>query len=370
MKQLENPDSASDSPAGDSQADSADNGVRAPSQRPFWLLFIVVVGVLAGGGYWGWQQLEIYRQALETRLGDLQSSIDERVTGAQLDQRVSPLRQSISSTDGRLGSLERQQQDLQASTEKLYELYGRDKNDWRLAEVEYLMSIAQHMLILEHDFEGAAKTLDGASDLIAEMADPGLLPVRVQISDEIAALKTRKRPDLVGMTLLLSRLSRQILHLEPGYQSKAVEEVSDTTPPQPINLLDSELPLDQRLMAFAKSLVSVNRSERVAEQPAAVVIDVGALLEDNLKLARWSLLDRDARQYRGLIDDSIELFKQYYDLDDAANADFHGSLVELSQASIKPDLPDISGSLRLLREIIKKRETLPQGGTGEVAEHG
>ena len=44
---------------------------------------------------------------------------------------------------------------LEAS-EKLFELYGRDKNDWQLAEVEYLMRVAQHKLILQHDFEGAA----------------------------------------------------------------------------------------------------------------------------------------------------------------------------------------------------------------------
>ena len=61
-------------------------------------------------------------------------------------------------TRSKLDELGLGQQDLRASSEKLYELYGRDKNDWQLAEVEYLMRVAQHKLILQDDFEGAAIT--------------------------------------------------------------------------------------------------------------------------------------------------------------------------------------------------------------------
>ena len=96
-------------------------------------------------------------------------------------------------------------------------MFGRDKNDWQLAEVEYLMRVAQHKLILQNDFEGAAVTLQAASDLIGFTGDPGLLPVRVMISEEIADLKTRKRPDLVGMTLMLAQLGRQVRVLHPGF---------------------------------------------------------------------------------------------------------------------------------------------------------
>ena len=90
------------------------------------------------------------------------------------------------------------------------------------------------------------------------------------------------------------------------------------------------------------------------------------LLEDNLKLTRWSVLERDAFQYEKLMDENVELFKQYYDLENAANADFYDALLQLQKSSIKPDLPDISQSLTLLREIIKKRENSPQQADQEV----
>jgi len=368
MKQLENPDRATDSANAD-EADAASGGAKKPSLRPLVLLFVVIVGLIGTGAYLGWQEFETYRQALDERFQSLGSQIDQRATRAELEGGIAPLRQATGQSEGRLATLEQRQQALLESTEKLFELYGRDENGWKLSEVEYLMSIAQHKLILEHDFEGAAKTLNAASSLIAELADPGLLSVRVQINDEIARLKTRKRPDLVGMTLMLSRLSRQILHLKPGYQAKA----ADTEAKAPVAAVEApteQLPLQDRVSAFVKSLVSVNRSSRVAEQPAADIVDVTSMLEDNLKLARWALLDRDAHQFGRLMQDSVDLFKQYYDLENAANADFYGSLSELSKTSISPDLPDISGSLRLLREIVKKRESQPQGDAGEVINNG
>ena len=371
MKQLENPDQVNETPPGEEAAEEAGTGATKRSIRPLVLLVVVVAGLLGGGAYYGWLEFTKYRETVESRLDSLQSRIDQSATRSDLDSGLSPLRQAVGKSDGRLGALERQQQDLLESTKKLYELYGRDENGWKLAEVDYLMSIAQHKLILEQDFEGAAKTLDASSSLIAELADPGLLPVRVQINDEIAKLKTRKRPDLVGMTLTLSRLSRQILHLKAGYQSKASEADKAASPAPAASATSPQLPLQERVVGFVKSLVTVNRSARVAQQPKADVIDVSATLEDNLKLSRWALLDRDAAQYQQLMQQNVELFKQYYDLDNAANADFFGTLTELSKTSIKPDLPDISGSLRLLREIVKKREAEPQAGSDqEGVKHG
>ncbi len=143
-----------------------------------------------------------------------------------------PLKSVIGRSESRIDDLQQQQQALLESKTKLFDLYGRSKNEWQLSEVAYLLRIAQHKLAIENDFEGAALTLQAASNKIATTADPGLLPVRVLISEEIADLKTRTRPDLVGMTLFLSQLSQQTGTLKPGYQS-GITAVSDTHPTLP-----------------------------------------------------------------------------------------------------------------------------------------
>lgn len=364
MKQLENPEKQASQKEGSKKTPEEKKPTAKKRSRvlPVVVLFLIFAGLIGAGAYYGRLQLMAYQQQIQTEFSDLRNQLQQRVTRSQLDSSLRPLQQSTGSTQNQLSKLQQGQQNLLASTEKLYDLYGRDENSWKLAEVEYLMSIAQHKLILEHDFEGAAKTLDASSTLIAELADPGLLPVRVKISEEIAQLKTRARPDLVGMTLLLSRLSRQITVLKPGYQSKP-DKVAQQQSAEVVEA-DPNLPLQHRVMNFVNSLVTVKTDKpEIKKRAQTAIVDVTETLEDNLKLTRWTVLERDDSKFRKLMEQNLALFKQYYDLENAANADFHDALLNLQKSSIKPELPDISGSLVLLREIIKKREDAPQQET-------
>lgn len=371
MKQLEHPEqkeSATDDQEEVVESPAKDTKKRSPLLAI--ILFLIVIGVIAAGGYLGWQEFLKIEQDYQSQLDELNSKIGQSGTSiSQLKQSIRPLAQSVGKTDERISQLEQQQQNLATSTEKLYELYGRDENGWKLSEVEYLMSIAQHKLVLENDFEGAAKTLNVASEKIAELADPGLLVVRVKINEEIAQLKTRVRPDLVGMTLLSARLTRQIGSLKPGYQ--VVEKKPDTPEGKKPEPADDGLTMDEKLIRFVTSLVTINTSKpRVEQAEQTAIIDVTQKLEDNLKLTRWSILERDAFQFKQLMQQNVDLFKQYYDLENAANADFYDALLQLQKSSLKPELPDITGSLLLLKEIQKKRETATQPSAPMETENG
>ncbi|MCP4075991.1 MAG: hypothetical protein GY744_07395 [Gammaproteobacteria bacterium] len=349
------------------EIDADESGSR--KQRHYLLpvfLFLGVIAIMAAGSYQAWQLFTQSQQQTQVVIQQLQDELAKRPTLSRVDSGIKSIRQSVNKTDDRLSGLERGQQALADSTEKLYELYGRDENGWKLAEVEYLMLVAQHKLVLENDFEGSAKTLKAASDRIAELADPGLLPVRVQINEEIVQLKSRARPDLVGMTLLLSRLTRQISSLKPGYQTQAKK--AETTAPDKV-ATDPNLPLQQKVMDFMTSLVTIKSSQPETKKSTAatVIIDVTEKLEDYLKLTRWSVLERDAFQYKKLMAQNVNLFKEYYDLTKAANADFYESLLALQKSQIKPELPDISGSLLLLKQVQQKRESeTPQQNSQET----
>jgi len=329
------------------------------------LNLVLILGMIAAAA-WYWQMQQKLEQQKQESLSAFQQQLkqqlstkaDQSVTQQlqQLQQRLQPLESAIGDSESQFGELEAQQQSLLESTEKLYELYGRDENGWQLAEVEYLMRVAQHKLILENDFEGAAMTLQAASDKIAATADPGLLPVRVQISDEIAGLKTRSRPDLVGMTLQLAQLSKQIRALRPGYEPRIDTSTGDVEI-QPVD--PSTLSFEERAMNFLTSLVKVNKSEALPTQIEPLAIDIEEILENNLKLTRWTVLERDAFQYKRLMDENISYFKQYYDLDNAANHDFYSQLLQLQKSQIKPEKPNISGSLEMLRHIISRRQLAP-----------
>jgi uroporphyrin-3 C-methyltransferase len=338
----------------------------------FGLFNLLLILALAGaaGYYWLQQQKlltesEAAYQAQIAGIADLERQLAKKADSSRLQSSLSPLKGEIAGLDRKLGDLELGQQGLLESSEKLYELFGRDKNDWQLAEVEYLMRVAQHKLILQNDFEGAAITLQAASDLIGFTGDPGLLPVRVMISEEIADLKTRRRPDLVGMTLKLAQLARQVRVLQPGFAVR-VEETSTPAAGETIASDDWY----GRFNAFLDSLVEIRKEATRPSEIEANVVDVAEALEDNLKLARWAVLERDASQYSLLLDRSISLAREFYDLDDAANHDFMSQLQSLQKMVINPDKPDITGSLRELQRILSQRENAPQPAAAPVPESG
>ncbi len=314
--------------------------------------FLLILALAAAAGYYWWQQQQLQR-AYETRLAELGQQIETRASNSRLDASLAPLKSDLGDLDGRIDGLETEQQGLRESGEKLYELFGRDKNDWQLAEVEYLMRVAQHKLVLQDDFEGAAITLQAASDRLGLTGDPGLLPVRVKISEEIAELKTRKRPDLVGMTLILAQLARQASTLDPGFAPRV--DQGETEQPA---AAASENWID-RIDRFVDSLVTIRFGNEQPTEIEADAINVSETLEDNLKLARWAVLDRDARQYTLLIDQTLRLLRQFYDMDNAANSDFLAQVQQLQKMQLRPEKPDITGSLREMQRILSQRENAP-----------
>ncbi len=334
---------------------AVDKSVKARRGFPWigLLNFILILGLIAAAAYY-WQLQQNAEAEKRTAIKALEQQIASKVESSQIQSNLRPLESGLAEVTSRIEQLQQHQKDLQASGEKLYELFGRDQNSWQLAEVEYLMRIAQHKLILENDFEGAAITLQAASDRIATTGDIGLLPVRVKISDEIAELKTRRRADLVGMTLKLSQLGQQIRGLMPGFQPQI--GTSTEAGNAKSTLQAQEASIEERIRSFLGSLVSVKRDvDSPPTQTEALVINVGEKLEDNLKLTRWSVLERDAFQYQRLMKENVALFQQFYNLDDAANHDFYSQLKALQKAEIKPEKPDINGSLEMLRKIISKR---------------
>lgn len=332
------------------------------------LNLLLIVGLIAAAFYY-WQMQQKSETEKQALLQTLQTRIDKKADLAQIQAEFSPLKSGIGSSEAKIDALQQQQQALQESTKKLFDLYGRSESDWRLAEVAYLLRIAQHKLALENDFEGAALTLQAASDKIAETADPGLLPVRVLISEEIADLKTRARPDLVGMTLLLSQLSQQIRALKPGYQP--VRKVtSANTLTTPIESVPADATIEEKVTSFFSSLYTIDRNN--TDRPTtteALIVNIDEIMESNLKLTRWTVLERDDFQYRQLMQENVRLFKQYYDLDDAANNDFHAQLLQLQKSVIKPTKPTINGSLQLLKNIISQRQNAPKESANEAADN-
>ena len=330
---------------------------------PWAVVFIVIslviaLGALASAAYI-WQQFEQYKVAENRANQSLEVDIANKLNSADLNTKilfeVNPLKSKVAqiekTAEQHNKQVKQQYETLSDSTKKLFELYGRDKNGWQLAEVEYLLRVAQHRLVIENDFQGAEHTLKAADVKITEIADPGLLPVRVAISNERVLLQTRTRPDLVGTVLSLSRIIKQIPQLKISVESEPV--VHHPSAPQEFSFDgDWQLQAEQ----FIKGLVTVQPLKTSIKAENTTVVDVLQTLEEYLNLAKWAVLDRNQKQYHALMQKSVTLFAQYIDPKNNYHKEIDAELKRLSGVMIKPELPDISESMLLLKQVMIRKE--------------
>ena len=345
---------------------TASNSPATPQQQKSSLilkLFVFIALLIAiaasAGGVYLWQQFQIAQQSNQQQMAALESTVQNKITGAEvsrlLAQSNAAIQSDLDAIKQQLAEAAEHRKRLNESAVKLFELYGRDKNGWQLAEVEYLLRIAQHRLVIENDFEGAEKTLQAADEKLAEIADPGLLPVRVAISNERTDLQTRSRPDLVGMVLSLSRLIQQTPYLQLTTLNKAEPKAmkpAETANNEPLTFDNWQ----QQLQGFVSSLVKVETLKPEDKPQAVNVKDVLQVAEERLKLAKWAVLDRNQQQFKALLQQVQDMLQPYYDASNTAHVAFFQHLKELSKQEIKPQLPDISQSLLLLKRAMIQQQ--------------
>ena len=103
--------------------------------------------------------------------------------GYELSQQVANLDQNLRNSEGskvslqqKLANIEKQArlqtQQIKHNSERLAQLPGADRNDWLLAEVEYLLRLANQRLVLETDVQGSLAILNAADTVLAETDNP------------------------------------------------------------------------------------------------------------------------------------------------------------------------------------------------------
>jgi uroporphyrin-3 C-methyltransferase len=248
------------------------------------------------------------------------------------------------------------------------------RDAWLLAEAEYYMQIANAQLQLARNPELASLALTHADDRILQLADPRLTNIRQTLSDELRALKAMDKPDTAGITLTLASLAAAVesLPLKQDAASRDVE-VGGTD-------IDPELTGMDRAMASLRNavdgIVSVRRADE-AMQPL-IAPEAQYFLRANLALqlqaARLALLRGEEAVFRRSLDDADDWLEKYYDQDMTAVQSARATIAGIRDSVFVVTMPDISGSLRLLRqfnalaEAVEASEPAPAEAPGQSDE--
>ena len=330
-----------------------------------WLALLASLMALAAVGY----TLSIDWLAAED------SSADDAV--ASLDTRLSATRESLSSVDSRLAELAERDKATAAETDTLRQeldervkglssLPGRmstlessvsslagistgTRDTWLLAEAEYYMQIANAQLQLANNPHLAALALEMADGRVVQIGNPALIDVRRAISDELAALDVMEKPDIAGATLTLASLARVVESLPLGGSKKTVRG-------QPQAADEEQGGLSRAWSSMKNAMSGLVRVTPPDQAKLALLSpDAEYFLRNNLALqlqsARLALLRGEQTVFLQTLDDTSTLMSQYFDVESAQVISAQETLTEIRGSVFTSSVPDISQSLRLLRQF-------------------
>jgi uroporphyrin-3 C-methyltransferase len=324
----------------------------------FSLLLVLLV---AGATYKSFKELQS-KQADDQLRDQKQQAMTQ-----QLSSELGQLQQAHAELQKQLQSADLAQKGMALELEKVAKLAedrGKTPVYWRVAEVEYLLKVANSRVRLEHDANTALTALSDADQRLKAEGDPGLIPIRQQITAEINALRGVQNPDIAGLSLQLNELVARIKDL-PLIGFKLAEAAVDT----PTTKAADWRELPKALWQDILSLVVI----RHREQPIEPMLppDQQQYLAQNLSLkleqSRLALLRRDTAVFRRNLVEAQEWIERYFDKEATAVQQVQTQLSQLASVELQPVLPDISGSLRGLRAWLTSQTQAKQAQRGGPA---
>lgn len=343
------------------------------------LLLLLILAAAGAAGWWFYQQQQ-QAPAVEQGLADQQQSLkrleqrlnDERSERQSQQQAQAGLSQSINDVQLKINSHAR----------RLRELSTTSRNDWLLAEAEYLIRLANQRLITERNTKNATILLVTADGILRDLDEVDLLPVREALAKSITALRSAQMVDREGLYLQLNALSEQLVNLplieseleegatsDEGGASAAVNEGGE---------LLSQNWRDQLLQGFnaaldsASDLIRVRRRDTPLEPLPSVEEDhqVRYNLAIMLEQAQMALLREEQAIYEASLQKARQWLNSYFELNESA-APLVDQLAELEQENVVQQLPDISEGLEVLRDYIDswhKRHIVQNPGEAQAGE--
>jgi uroporphyrin-3 C-methyltransferase len=330
-----------------------------------WLLLIILAAGLVLGGYYLWEQ----QQSQQAATAELNNRLERQLgqwdgQAAQLTRSIQrELEQQATLRERELANLRRE---LASTSRRLIELSATSREDWKLAEAEYLLRLASQRLVVERNSATALAMAQAADDLLRELDDSNLHPVRRALARDISALKMTEPVDREGLYLRLLALIEQVETLsargpigEPVEGGEAVQIALDAEE-QPKRWRD-------RVKAgFARLMAKLNQHLRVRTHSASAVDAV--LPPDNqiyltrnlllmLEQAQSALLREEEVVYQTSLARAQDWLQKYYSLNPQA-APLQAELAQLQQEPVTQSLPSIGEALSLLKAYIEQRHRL------------
>lgn len=325
--------------------------------KPLPLIAITLsLAALAGIGWSGYKQYQMEKswQQLKTEQIQLNSQQDKLTQSsnqaAQSSLQTANANQQIINQQSLL--IEQLRQALTATQQRVRELSGRQKQDWLLAEAEYLIKLAQFKLTLEKDKITAIALLKTADQRILETADNSLLELRQTIAKDISDLQLVSSPDISGIASQLHAISAQI----PQLNLIALEFEPLEKDAGPILQSDQEFSWSKAYQNFLNDFVTIKDHSQPVK-PLMTVKQRGNL-NNNIQLALQQAQIALVRGEQGLyeinLNNAFKWIGEFFQHDQTAQSILE-TLTQISGVAINIQLPEKLSASQSIQAINQQR---------------
>lgn len=342
------------------------------SRSGFWfgIIILLIIAGIAGAGFYLFMQLRDRQEGLG---GEVKGQMSKQLADYQdqlaaIQGQLAALETNIGSKDSHFmktladfsqlhnEKLDSTRKELNEAVEHIQRQLGKTRGDWLVADAEYLLSVANERLHLVGDLNTTREALEAADQRLRESGDAGVFKVREQIAKEIALIRSINVPDIVGIYANVQTLASKVdkLTLLLPYSGKALTpstEIHDH-----VDKAEENHDVLTKAMDQLEGIVTIRHSD----QPVKEILtpEQAAFIREQLRvkleMIKIALVEHNEGIYQSSLNDAKSWVGQHFSL----NEDGKSLLAELNRLNaikIRSQFPDISLSLKMLRDITKLR---------------
>ena len=330
------------------------------------LLLSLILGLAAlTANYFLWQKINTGSQALQTdteRQQDLFAASQKKQLAEfqqQIQNQIEQSGEANKKLSTELLALNANNQKLEQQIQNNSDVLHQDQRGWRLKELQYILRIAQHRLLLDRDIEGAIAALETTDNRLSEINQTDLLPLRKLIAQQLQKLTSYPAPDYVGLQFKLDQL---IIAFQNTYRREAhkvsgkntIIEETNTTVTEGNETADRSFL--EETMDRAKTMLNQNVKLRQhtqtplsfsAEQELTFSFQ---FIQEKLVTAKFAVSSRNDALFKQQLESAIDWLTKEPQLD--SNPKLIEAIKKLSGISLEPNLPDISAPYKLLEKLL------------------
>jgi uncharacterized protein HemX len=342
----------------------------------FGIINLILILVLAGGGYYLLQEMKDKQLAQDDDINkDDQRNIETSKQFNAFQSQLAAMQSQIATTNEEITGkdnhftktladfsqlhtekLESTRENLTDEMSQLKRQLGKTRGDWLIADAEYLLSVASQRLHLMGDVNTTRMALEAADQRLRESGDTAAYKVRAQIAKEIAGLRNVELPDVVGIYSSVQLLKDKVNKLATllPYAGKPLTESKQ------IHQHEEEQKNTHGILNTALDALEGYVTVRHADQPVSKILTeeevvfIREQLNIKLEMIKIALVQQNDALYQVSIADSKQWLKDNFTRNSKAKG-FLDELDKLNAIQIRGHFPDISQSLKMLKDITKLR---------------